>query len=85
MEMNLEAMKEFEEPASAIAFHPAGYHLVVAFVNKIRILNIFLEDAQNNEQFGTLSTFKDIGVKKCEEIQFSPGGQFFALCHQNKI
>jgi hypothetical protein len=43
--MSLEAKKEFEEPASAIAFHPAGYHLVVAFVNKIRILNIFLEDA----------------------------------------
>ncbi len=43
--MCLEAMKEFEEPATCLAFHPGGYHLVVGFVNKIRILNIFLEDS----------------------------------------
>jgi len=43
--MVLEAIKEFEEPATALAFHPAGYHLVVGFVNKIRILNVYLEDS----------------------------------------
>jgi len=32
---------EYDEEALALAFHPSGLHLVVAFQDKIRMLNIF--------------------------------------------
>lgn len=32
---------EYDEEALALAFHPSGFHLVVAFQDKIRMLNIF--------------------------------------------
>ena len=34
---------EYDEEALALAFHPSGFHLVVAFNDKIRMLNIFDE------------------------------------------
>ena len=34
---------EYDEEALALAFHPSGFHLVVAFQDKIRLLNIFEE------------------------------------------
>ena len=70
-DMSLEAMKEFEEPAYALAFHPSGYQLIVSFVNKIKLLNIILND-QN--KFNDIVCYKDISVKKCDEIKYSPGG-----------
>lgn len=77
LDMSLEAMKEFEEPAYAITIHPAGYQLLVAFVNKIKLLNIVLND-QN--EYNDMICYKSISYKKCEEIRYSPGGQYFAIC-----
>lgn len=41
LEHSLENMKEFEEEAHAIAFHPSGFHIIVAFKLKIKIMNLF--------------------------------------------
>jgi cilia- and flagella-associated protein 57 len=40
----LECSKEFEEQAFALAFHPTGLNLVVAFTDKIRMMNIYEND-----------------------------------------
>lgn len=69
--MSLEAMKEFEEPAFCLAFHPNGYQLIVSFTNKIKLLNIILND---ENEFNDIVCYKAISVKKCEEIKYSPGG-----------
>jgi hypothetical protein len=58
-------MKEFEEEARALAFHPSGFHIIVAFKESIKLLNIFEKD---------LEPFKTISVKICPEIRFSNGG-----------
>jgi len=58
-------MREFDEAAHALAFHPSGYQIIVAFTNKIRMLNIFIDG---------IVPYKDIAIKNCKEIRFSPGG-----------
>ena len=62
-DMSLEAMKEFEEQAYGLAFHPGGYQIIVGFTNKIKLLNIILND-QN--EYNDIVCYKDISVKKCE-------------------
>lgn len=44
LEHTLENYKEFEEEAFALAFHPTGFHVIVAFRAKIRIMNLFEHD-----------------------------------------
>ena len=61
----LEIKKEFPEEAYALAFHPSGFHLVVGFTDKVRMLNILIDDIQ---------AYKEIPVKNCREIAFSHGG-----------
>lgn len=61
-EHTLENYREFEEKAYSLAFHPSGFHIVVAFENKIRIMNLFEKD---------IVPFREITSKFCQEIVFS--------------
>lgn len=70
LEHALENYKEFEEEAYALAFHPSGFHLIVAFSDKVRLLNLFEHD---------LVPFKEIIVKTVREISISNGGHLFAF------
>lgn len=72
----LENSKEFEEEAFAVAFHPSGFHIIVAFAEKIRLMNIFEND---------LVSFKELSVKNCREIKFSNGGHLFAITNVSMV
>ena len=65
----LEVCKYQNEKCLAVAFHPSGFHIVVALNDKIQFMNVF-----SNE----LKTFKSISIKNCIEIQFSNGGHLVA-------
>jgi hypothetical protein len=52
-----------------VAFHPSGFHLVVAVQDKILLMNVLSK---------SLHPFKNIQVKACREIKFSNGGHLFA-------
>ena len=52
-----------------MAFHPSGFHIVVALNDKIQFMNVFSTE---------LKTFKSISIKNCIEIQFSNGGHLVA-------
>lgn len=69
-EHTLENFKEFEEEAYTVAFHPSGFHIIVAFKNKIRIMNLFEHD---------IVPFSEISAQNCQEIVFSNGGNLFAF------
>jgi WD40 repeat protein len=58
-----------QEECLAVAFHPSGFHLVVAVQDKILLMNVLSK---------SLHPFKNIQVKACREIQFSNGGHLFA-------
>jgi len=75
-DLTLENDKQFDEPALSVAFHPSGFHLVVGFADKIRMMNILMDD---------IDTYKEIPLKGCKEIAFTHGGDKFAVCNGSTI
>mmetsp|Transcript_78194 Transcript_78194/g.211524 ORF Transcript_78194/g.211524 Transcript_78194/m.211524 type:complete len:1255 (-) Transcript_78194:77-3841(-) len=71
-----ELCKFFGEEAYSVAFHPSGFHLIVGFSDKLRLMNLLMED---------MRTYKEIPIKACRECRFSHGGQFFAAVNSNTI
>jgi WD40 repeat protein len=65
----LEIQQTFSDECNAVAFHPSGLHIVVAFPDKIEIHNVLSK---------SLDKAKSITCKGCTEIQFSHGGHLFA-------
>lgn len=59
LDHTLEITKFFEEEATSLSFHPSGFQLIVAFTDKIRMLNIFEKD---------IVMYKEIPVKVREAL-----------------
>ena len=60
----------------SVAFHPAGFQIVVGFFDRIRMMNVFQREVLQ---------YKDIQIKQCREIVFSNGGHLFACMFVNFI
>jgi len=73
---NLEIDQIFKEEPYCVAFHPSGFHLVVGFNERIRMMNLFEKN---------LVPFKDIQVKLCREIKFSHCCHLFAVSNGSAI
>ncbi|XP_071118876.1 cilia- and flagella-associated protein 57-like [Haliotis cracherodii] len=73
---NLELYKEFAEEAYSIALHPSGLYILVGFSDKLRLMNLLIDD---------IRTFKEFTVRGCRECAFSNGGHLFAAVHGNVI
>ena len=58
------------EEASAVAFHPNGFHIMAAIGDKLMFYNVLS---------GSLSDYHSVVMKKCREIRFSNGGHLFAV------
>lgn len=71
-----ELCKFFGEEAYSVAFHPSGFHLIVGFSDKLRLMNLLMRD---------MRMYKEIPIKACRECRFSHGGQFFAAVNSNTI
>jgi len=69
----LEICEVFMDEPMSVAFHPSGYQLVVGFVDRVRMMNVF---ARN------LKSYHEISIKACREIKFSNGGHLFACANQ---
>ena len=60
----------FPEEPLALALHPSGFHILVSTPDHIKMMNIL-----DNR----IETYKEIAVKCCKVIEFSHGGQYFAV------
>jgi len=40
-QFSLEINKEFSEEGFSVAFHPSGFHLIVGFNDRIKMMNVF--------------------------------------------
>jgi len=65
----LDICEVFNDEAYSVAFHPSGFHLIVGFTDRVRMMNVFSK---------SLKSFHVIPIKGCREIKFSNGGQLFA-------
>uniref|UniRef100_K3X1G7 Uncharacterized protein n=1 Tax=Globisporangium ultimum (strain ATCC 200006 / CBS 805.95 / DAOM BR144) TaxID=431595 RepID=K3X1G7_GLOUD len=71
-----EVAKQFTEEAHSVSCHPSGLYLLVGFADKLRLMNILMDD---------IRSFKEFAVKACRECQFSTGGHLFAAVNGNTI
>uniref|UniRef100_A0A0B7A6G0 Cilia- and flagella-associated protein 57 n=1 Tax=Arion vulgaris TaxID=1028688 RepID=A0A0B7A6G0_9EUPU len=73
---NLELYKVFAEEAYSVALHPSGLYILVGFSDKLRLMNLLIDD---------IRTFKEFTVRSCRECAFSNGGHLFASVMGNVI
>ncbi|KAG0554261.1 hypothetical protein KC19_12G077500 [Ceratodon purpureus] len=66
----------YPEDALSVSVHPSGYQILVGFVDKLRLMNLLLDDIKITKEFN---------VKSSSECAFSTGGQYFAATHANAI
>eukprot|EP00795_Rhopilema_esculentum_P004667 gene4667-20951_t len=73
---SLELYKQFQEEAYSIALHPSGLFILVGFSDKLRLMNLLIDDVRS---------FKEFTIRGCRECLFSNGGHLFAAVHGNVI
>ena len=54
-----EIYKELAEEAYSIALHPSGLYILVGFSDKLRLMNILIDD---------LRQFKEYSIRGCREV-----------------
>jgi len=64
----LELYKEFAEEAYSVALHPSGLYVVVGFSDKLRLMNLLIDDVR---------TFREFSVRECREVKNT--SQFIAV------
>mmetsp|Transcript_18724 Transcript_18724/g.25313 ORF Transcript_18724/g.25313 Transcript_18724/m.25313 type:complete len:317 (+) Transcript_18724:221-1171(+) len=57
------------EDATAVAFHPSGFHIVAAVGDKLLLMNVLSN---------SIIDYNSVSMKHCREIRFSNGGHMFA-------
>ncbi|KAM5248101.1 cilia- and flagella-associated protein 57 [Ctenodactylus gundi] len=72
----LELFKEYPEEVYTIGLHPSGHYIVVGFADKLRLMNLLIDD---------IRPFKEYSVRGCRECSFSNGGHLFAAVNGNVI
>ncbi|KAG8548991.1 hypothetical protein GDO81_023249, partial [Engystomops pustulosus] len=73
---SLDLYKEFQEAAFSISLHPFGLYVLVGFSDKLRLMNLLIDD---------MRPFKEFTVRGCKECVFSHGGHLFAAVNGNVI
>lgn len=76
VEQRLDLWKAFQEEPYSLAMHPSGLHIVVGFADKIRLMNLLMDDVR---------TCHEISIKQCREVKFSNGGSMFAAVNGNVV
>jgi len=71
-----ECEAQFEDEPRLLSFHPSGFHLAVAFSNKVRLLNV---------RIGELKQYHEMNEKSCSAIAYSNGGQYFAIAKNTNV
>ena len=66
----------FTEECYSISFHPSGLHVLCGFSDKLRLMNLLMDD---------IRPCKEFAIKACRECRFSVGGQSFAAVNGNTI
>ena len=57
----LELYKEFQEEAYSVALHPTGLYILVGFSDKLRLMNLLIDN---------ICTFKEFTVRGCREVGY---------------
>ena len=73
----LEICKYFNNKIHSVSFHPSGLHILAGFEDKLKLLNVLMDDIKPYKDFHI--------VRACKECKFSNGGHIFAAVNGDKI
>ncbi|KAJ3321023.1 Cilia- and flagella-associated protein 57 [Boothiomyces sp. JEL0866] len=73
---NCELIKFFVEEPQSISLHPSGLYILVGFHDKLKLMNILMDD---------LRLVREFNIRSCKECRFSNGGHIFAAAHGNIV
>ncbi|KAJ3319152.1 Cilia- and flagella-associated protein 57 [Boothiomyces sp. JEL0866] len=76
IENTSELVKYFSEESFSVAIHPSGLYILVGFNDKLRIMNLLIDD---------IRPFREFTIRGCKECRFSNGGQYFAAVSGNSV
>lgn len=76
LERTLEVCAHYAEEPFSVAFHPSGFHIVVGFADKLRMMIVF---------HNYIKPYQDISIRACAEVRFSNGGHLFAATNGSYI
>jgi WD40 repeat protein len=71
-----ELMKTFGDEPQSISLHPSGLYLLAGFSDKLRLLNILMDD---------LRPVREFSIRACKKCIFANGGHIFAAVHGNIV
>jgi len=69
---SLEQYKEFQEECYSIALHPSGLYILVGFSDKLRLMNLLIDD---------IRSFKEFTIRGCREVSVSTVAVSRVLTH----
>merc|ERR1719228_236725 len=72
----IEFWKDFSEEVFTVSIHPNGHQILAGFGDKLRLLNILIDDFR---------VVREFPIRGCREVAFSNGGHLFAAVHGNII
>lgn len=75
-ENTLEYNRSFDKVVNSMSFHPSGLHLAASFKDKVRIINITIDE---------LEIVRDINIRDSRKIEFSEGGKYLAIANETVI
>lgn len=75
-ENTCELSKNFNDDLFSVALHPSGLYVLVGFGDKLRLMNLMVDD---------IRLFREFNIRNCKECRFSNGGQYFAAVHGNVV
>eukprot|EP01083_Nonionella_stella_P253176 871431_1 len=73
----LEICKYFATKIRSVSFHPSGLHILAGFEDKLKLLNVLMDDIEPYKDFHI--------VRNCHECTFANGGHIFAAVNGDKI
>jgi len=76
LDKSTDLAKVFTEECYSVSFHPSGLHVLCGFSDKLRLMNLLMDD---------IRPYKEFAIKACRECRFSTGGQSFAAVNGNTI
>ncbi|XP_059470478.1 cilia- and flagella-associated protein 57 [Neocloeon triangulifer] len=71
-----ELLRKFDSPPVSVSIHPLGLYVLVLFKECVCLMSIELDD---------LRMIRTAAAADCYEVQFSPGGDLFAVVYGNKV
>jgi len=76
MENRLVLRKKYGVEPFCVTIHPSGFYLVVGFADKLRLMNLYMDN---------IVEYCEFPMKNCSYVRFSNGGQYFAAVNAGSV